>query len=148
MVLSALVAPLIGGFEGLFHYLQTALAFLVPPVVVIFLFGLCCRRAGAAAALATLAGGHAISAGCFIATLTGGLDLHFTLIAGLIFGVSAVIYALVYRATRHAVPAVAERYVWHPATARATVAGGWWRDYRVHGAALLLLTLWLVLAFA
>ena len=40
MLLSALVAPAIGGFAGLFHYLQTALAFLVPPVVVIFLFGL------------------------------------------------------------------------------------------------------------
>jgi SSS family solute:Na+ symporter len=147
MLLSALVAPLIGGFEGLFHYLQTALAFLVPPVVVIFLFGLFCRRAGATAALATLIGGHAVSAGCFAATLGGTLDLHFTLIAGIIFGVSSAIYWLVYRATRHAVPPVSERYAWHPAIARATVPGPWWQDYRVHAAVLLLLTLWLVLAF-
>jgi len=147
MALSALVAPLIGGFEGLFHYLQTALAFLVPPVVVIFLFGIFSRRTGATAALATLFGGHLVSAACFGATLAGAMDLHFTLIAGIIFGVSSGICWLVSRFTRQELSAAAGRCVWQPAVARATVAGPWWQDYRFHAATLLLLTLWLVLAF-
>ncbi len=147
MVLSALVAPLIGGFEGLFHYLQTALSFLVPPVVAIFLFGLFSRRTGATAALATLFGGHLVSAACFGATLTGAMDLHFTLIAGIIFGVSTGICWLVSRFNREALPASAQRCIWRPAVARVTVTGPWWQDYRFQAGILLLLTLWLVLAF-
>jgi len=145
MVLSALVAPAIGGFAGLFHYLQTALAYLVPPVVVIFVFGLFWPRAGAGAALLTLAGGHAVSALCLVATVTGRLQLHFTLIAGLILAVSALLFWL---AGRRSTPAAGvSRFTWRPEILLPTVPGPWWQDYRVHSAVLLLLTLWLVVAF-
>ena len=147
MVLAALVAPVIGSFEGLFHYLQTALAFLVPPVVVIFLFGLFWPRAGAGAALATLLGGHAVSALCFVATLTGWLDLHFTYIAGLIFAVSSVIFWVAGQLTAPPLPQQVDRFTYRPAIMARTEPGPWWQDYRVHAAVLLLLTLWLVVAF-
>jgi SSS family solute:Na+ symporter len=147
MVLAALVAPVIGSFEGLFHYLQTALAFLVPPVVVIFLFGLFWPRAGAGAALATLLGGHAVSALCFIATLTGWLDLHFTYIAGLIFAVSSVIFWLAGQLTAPPLPQQVARFTYRPEILARTAPGPWWQDYRVHALVLLLLTLWLVVAF-
>jgi SSS family solute:Na+ symporter len=147
MVLSALVAPAIGGFEGLFHYLQTALAFLVPPVVVIFLFGLFWPRAGAGAALTTLLGGHAVSMVCFVAMLTGWLDLHFTLIAGLIFAVSSVIFWLAGWLTAPPSPQQVARFTYRPEILARTEPGPWWQDYRVHASVLLLLTLWLVVAF-
>jgi SSS family solute:Na+ symporter len=147
MLLSALVAPVIGGFEGLFHYLQTALSFLVPPVVVIFVLGLFRPRAGAGAALATLLGGHAVSAACFIATLNGWLNLHFTLIAGLIFAVSSGIFLLAERCTAPPAAQQVARYVYRPALLARTGPGPWWLDYRVLSAGLLLLTLWLVVAF-
>lgn len=147
MLLSALVAPAIGSFEGLFHYLQTALAFLVPPVVVIFLFGLFWPRAGARAALATLLGGHAVSMACFVATLSGWLDLHFTLIAGLIFAVSSVIFWLVGRLTAPPSPQQVARFTYRPEIMLPTVTGPWWKDYRAQAVVLLLLTLWLVVAF-
>jgi SSS family solute:Na+ symporter len=147
MVLSALVAPAIGGFEGLFHYLQTALAFLVPPVVVIFLFGLFWPRVGARAALATLLGGHAVSSICFVATLMDWLELHFTLIAGLIFAVSSVIFWLVGRWTAPSSPGQVARFTYRREILARTVPGPWWQDYRVQSVVLLLLTLWLVLAF-
>jgi SSS family solute:Na+ symporter len=147
MVLSALVAPAIGGFEGLFHYLQTALAYLVPPVVVIFLFGVFWPRAGAGAALATLVGGHAVSAVCFVATLTGWLELHFTLIAGLIFAASGVLFWLTGRVTAPPAPQQVARFTFRPEILARTVPGPWWQDYRVHAVLLLLLTLWLVVAF-
>jgi SSS family solute:Na+ symporter len=147
MLLSALVAPAIGGFAGLFHYLQTALAYLVPPVVVIFLFGLFWPRAGAGAALATLLGGHAVSMACFVATLTGWLELHFTLIAGLIFAVSSVLFWLTGRLTAPPSPQQVARFTYRPEILARTVPGPWWNDYRVQAAVLLLLTLWLVVAF-
>ena len=147
MVLSALVAPAIGGFEGLFHYLQTALAYLVPPVVVIFLFGLFWPRAGAGAALATLLGGHSVSMVCFVATLTGWLELHFTLIAGLIFAVSSVLFWVTGRLTAPPSAQQVARFTFRPAILARTVPGPWWKDYRVQAAGLLLLTLWLVVGF-
>lgn len=147
MVLSALVAPLIGNFEGLFHYLQTALAFLVPPVVVIFLLGLFYPTAGAGSALITLVGGHLVSALCFAAMLSGWLNLHFTLIAGLIFTVSAVLFLVAGWLTRVPSPEQIEGVIYRPGIAARTSPGPWWSDYRIHAVLLMLLTLWLVVAF-
>ena len=147
MLLSALIAPVIGRFEGLFHYLQTALAFLVPPVVVIFLYGIFWRRAGANAALATLIGGHVVSATCFAAMLAGALELHFTLIAGLIFAVSSVIFLLAGLLSAAAPAASVAPYTYRREIMLATDTGPWWQDYRFLAASLLGLTIWLVAAF-
>ncbi len=88
MLISAAIAPLIGSFEGLVHYLQTVLAYLVPPVAALFLVGSLWRRPGPGAALATLIGGHSLSITLFALSQIGLLNLHFTLIAGLIFWAS------------------------------------------------------------
>jgi len=147
MVLSALVAPAIGSFEGLFHYLQTALAFLVPPVVVIFLFGMFWPRAGGGAALATLIGGHIVSALCFTATQLGWLELHFTLIAGLIFAVSGLLFLLAGWLMSPPSPEQIARFIFRQEIMEKTVPGPLWQDYRIYAAILMLLTLWLVAAF-
>jgi len=147
MLLSALVAPVIGGFEGLFHYLQTALSYLVPPVVVIFLAGLFHKRCGGGAALLTLVGGHGVSAACFAATLNGVLELHFTLIAGLIFGVSALINLLASLLLPEADTERGARFRWRAARARPALALAWWLDYRFQSVALLALTAWLMITF-
>lgn len=151
MLLSSLVAPLIGHFEGLFHYLQTALSYLVPPVAVVFLLGAFWGRPDAVSALATLVGGHLLSAVLFLLWLTGLLDLHFTLVAGLSFAASGLIMvaATLLRPTI-GVP-VADA-VWRPRMAAPVPAptgkGGRWRDYRLQSVLLLALTLLLVLVFA
>ena len=119
----------------------------VPPVVVIFVFGLFWPRAGARAALATLLGGHAISMACFIATLNGWPELHFTLIAGLIFAVSSVIFWLAGRWSAPSSPGQVARFTYRREILARTVPGPWWQDYRAQSVVLLLLTLWLVLAF-
>jgi SSS family solute:Na+ symporter len=147
MLLSAVIAPQIGRFEGLFLYLQTALSYLVPPVAAVFLLGVFSRRAGAFSALATLLAGHALSALLFVLWLTGVLRLHFTLIAGLLFVAAMLIFVVTSR-LRPAVRPVDAAVLWQPALARPTPGTPWWRDYRLHAAALLLLTLWLVWSFA
>ena len=147
MVLSAMIAPVIGGFEGLFHYLQTALAFLVPPVVAIFLYGIFWKRAGPGAALLTLLGGHGLSAVLFAATVGGVLELHFTLIAGLIFAVSSAIFLLAGSLMAPPRPGQIDRFTYRRSITRATETGAWWQDYRVYAAVLMVLTVWLVAAF-
>jgi SSS family solute:Na+ symporter len=115
--------------------------------VVIFLYGVFWRRAGANAALATLIGGHAVSAACFIATLTGRLELHFTLIAGLIFAVSSLLFLLSGLLTTAPLPAAVAQTTWRREIMQATNAGAWWQDYRFPAAILIALTVWLVTAF-
>jgi len=129
MLLSASVAPLIGSFQGLFHYLQTALAYLVPPV----------------AALLTLMGGHGLSILLFTLTQVGLLELHFTLVAGLIFVASLLILLLAGSRGRAFDPAPGS--VWQPAMVRPETHTSWWKDYRVLSVALLLLTAIIVLVF-
>jgi SSS family solute:Na+ symporter len=147
MLLSAIVAPAIGNFEGLFHYLQTALSYLVPPVAVIFLLGLFSRRAGAGAALTTLIGGHAVSALCFLATTTGWLELHFTLIAGLIFAVSGMLFIVSSRMGAPASVQQTEHFTFRPELVAPEHPVSWWRDYRVQAGVLLALTVGLVVLF-
>jgi solute:Na+ symporter, SSS family len=150
MLLSAATAPLIGHFEGLFHYLQSALSYLVPPVAALFLLAALWARPGPVAALSTLIGGHAVSVFLFALTIGGGLDLHFTLVAGILFAVSAAIFILVglfgptpSRAGARAAAAM----VWRPALARPTRSGAWWSDYRLQALGLLVLTAALVIGF-
>lgn len=145
MLISAGVAPLIGSFEGLFHYLQTALAYLVPPVAALFLLGALWRRPGPGAALTTLIGGHSLSIVLFALSQIGLLKLHFTLVAGLIFAVSISVLTLTGLAGRSFEPA--PQSVWTPAMARPEALQRRWADYRLQALALLLLTVALVMAF-
>jgi SSS family solute:Na+ symporter len=57
MVVAALWAPVIYRFETLWHYLQSSLSYLTPPVVCVFLFGAFSHRVSATAAVCTLAVG-------------------------------------------------------------------------------------------
>lgn len=150
MLISAAVAPWIGGFEGLFHYLQTALSYLVSPVAALFLLGALWARPGTRAALATLLGGHAVSAILFALTVGGALDLHFTLVAGILFALSASIFVVVGSLEAHPSEARAIarcEMVWRPGLARPTRAGVWWSDYRLQSAVLLTLTAALAIGF-
>jgi len=145
MLLSAAIAPLIGSFQGLFHYLQAALAYLVPPVAALFLVGSLWRRPGPRAALATLIGGHGISMALFALSQTGLLNLHFTLVAGLIFGISLSILTVTGLLGPASEPA--PRSVWTTAMARPEEPQPWWQDYRLQALALLLATAALVWSF-
>lgn len=84
MVVAAVWAPMIDRFPGLFHYLQQGFAYVTPPLVAIFLLGLFTRSLGARAALRATLSGHAFSVAWFVATQLGWLDIHFTIVAGIL----------------------------------------------------------------
>jgi len=151
MVVSALWAPQIAQFDGLFKYIQEMLAYMVPPVTVLFLLGVFWKGGTAKGALATLIGGHAVAVGLFMGEkglLTGGerwwdTPIHFTLVAGIVFGASMLIY-VVTAAWGDAKPddEIAELMV-QP----APPAQPGFKDYRLQSGLLLALTAAIVAMF-
>lgn len=147
MVLGAVIGPVIGEFPGLFNYLQYALSFLVPPVVALFLVGMFWKRANASGAMATLIGGHSISAILFVLGVTDVFDLHFSIVAGLLFFVSCGIFVL---ASLVGEPPPAEKvdaFTYSAENIRDDSQPAWYADYRTHCVILLALTALLVIAF-
>ncbi|MCB1675334.1 MAG: hypothetical protein KDI01_03535, partial [Halioglobus sp.] len=145
MVVAASVSPLIADFPGLFQYLQSALSYLVPPVAVVFMVGLFWPRATAFGAFATLLGGHVVSAILFGLSLSGVLTLHFTIIAGVLTGLSAVIFALANRFGSAASLEQVARFTFHADAAAPDPSLAPWQDYRVFSAVVFALTVILVI---
>jgi len=146
MLLAVLIAPLIRNFPGLFHYLQSALAYLVPPVAVVFVLGLFWRRINATAAFAALLGGHAISAILFALLALGILSLHFTIVAGLLAIASLVIALAVNSVGTPPEPEQIERYTFHRRDLAPSPGLSWWQDYRAYSVVLLILVTALIVA--
>jgi SSS family solute:Na+ symporter len=142
MVLSALWAPQIVHFEGLFKYLQAVLSYIVPPVAALFIVGLFWRRCTRSAGFPAMLVGHAVSLAVFVGQRAGVLpDIHFTIVAGALFAASCGLLALISLATARtewAVPAAASGE-------RAATGGV--ADYRLLSAVLVLLTAVMVVVF-
>ncbi len=146
MLLAAMISPLIANFPGLFHYLQSALAYLVPPVAVVFVLGLFWRRASATGAFATLAGGHVVSASLFMLSYIEVLSLHFTIIAGLLALVSAAIFVLASHYSTPPSDEQIEQFTFHAEAMQRQATLAWWQDYRLHSLILIMLATALVIA--
>lgn len=147
MILAASFAPIIGGFQGLFHYLQTALAFLVPPVVTLFVLGLFWRRASATGAIVSLGATHAVSAMLFALYFTETLRLHFTIVAGILFLISCVIFVVASLLSAPPSDEQIEVFTYRRSMLRGDDKQPLWRDYRLHAAVLVALTAALVIGF-
>ncbi|MEC9389233.1 MAG: sodium/solute symporter [Myxococcota bacterium] len=151
MVVSALWAPQIAQFDGLFKYIQEMLAYMVPPVTVLFLLGVFWKGGTAQGALATLIGGHAVAVGLFMGEkglLTGGerwwdAPIHFTLVAGIVFGASLIIYV----ATAAWGDAKSDDEIAELMVQPAPPAQPGLKDYRIQSALLLALTAAVVAMF-
>ncbi|MDJ0893907.1 MAG: sodium/solute symporter [Alphaproteobacteria bacterium] len=153
IVIAALYAPLIERFGSLFLYFQSTLAYLVPPIVAVYLGGLFVRRLPRSAAFPAIAGGLGIGTVLFLAKEVTSLwadiglpPVHFTYMALIMFALTALILA--------AAGAMAAA---HPAPEAATFQredlmagqadGPWYRDHRYQAAALGLLMVAFIAAF-
>lgn len=85
MVLAALWAPAIDRFPGLFAYLQQTFAYVTPPLVAVFAVGFLSRTVGARVVFRALVAGHVLSAVMFLGAQTGFNDIHFSIVAGILF---------------------------------------------------------------
>ena len=145
MILAAVISPLIDNFPGLFHYLQSALAYLVPPVAVIFILGMFWKRASATGAFVALLGGHIVSVVFFTLFLLEILSLHFTIIAGLLALVSAVIFVVVNRFSTPPLEQQIRHFSFHPEDMKPQATLSWWQDYRLYSLILVLLAIAMVI---
>ncbi|MFQ5786228.1 MAG: sodium/solute symporter [Alphaproteobacteria bacterium] len=155
MVVAALYAPLIQHFGSLFQYFQSTLAYIVPPIVAVYLGGLFSARFTGAGALAAILAGLALGVPLFVvkevtgAWAAAGLPpVHFTYMSLVMFAFAFAVMALV-SAARPAPPppsaAVFRREDVRPGAREG--ARPWLRDYRVQAAALALAMTALVAAF-
>lgn len=144
MVISILWIPVVASFETLFHYLQNALAFFVPPVVAIFLMGLLWKRASAKGAFYGLLLGHAFSVIFLYLRSTDFFpNIHFLIVGGIIFAFSLMFVFLISLFDREHVPEKIVHLVWSKAGVNELCdepATSWWKDYRVTAVALLGMT--------
>ncbi|MCB1786693.1 MAG: sodium/solute symporter [Chromatiaceae bacterium] len=145
MFVAASVSPLIADFPSLFHYLQSALAYLVPPVAVIFGLGLFWRRAGPSSAFVTLIGGHIVSAVLFALSMFEVLQWHFTVVAGVLTLISAGLFVATGLRTARPSDEQIARFTYHSDAAKRQPGLAWWQDYRLHSAILLALTCTIVI---
>ncbi|MEO1201935.1 MAG: sodium:solute symporter [Pseudomonadota bacterium] len=135
MLFAVLWAPQIENFGSLFKYLQRVLAYGVPPVVCLFLFGTFWARANAPAAFATIVVGIIAAVILFVANEIAGLTaIHFLLVAPIIFAVCSVTMIVTSLATPAPSAEAIAQYLWTPATYRAEsreLAGtAWYANYR------------------
>lgn len=94
MAIAVTWAPLIEQFDGIFQYIQEAFAYIVPPVVAIFIMGLFWKRGNRHAAYWTLLTGHGLSALIFTLVQIDIINIHFTITAGLLTLVSFGLFTL------------------------------------------------------
>jgi solute:Na+ symporter, SSS family len=92
-LIAALWAPMIQHFAGLFAYLQQAFAYVTPPLVAVFVLGLWSQRISGDAALRACLSGHVVSVLWFLATQLGWLQVHFSIVAGLLFAITLILAA-------------------------------------------------------
>jgi SSS family solute:Na+ symporter len=154
MVLAAAWAPQIARFDSLFKYLQSVLAYISPPIVAVFILGVFSRRTTATGAFTALIVGLIVSVVLFVARIQDAAwlpEIHFLLVAPILFVFSLVTGAVVSRFGPAPPAAQVDDLTWSPAFFRresVELRGTpWWKNYRVQSVVLLAATLAVVILF-
>jgi SSS family solute:Na+ symporter len=152
LVVAVVWAPQLQLFPSLWQYLQSVLAYVVPPVVALFLVGLFWRGATAAAAHATMWAGSACGLGLFV--INGTLHwthFHFLFAAPLLTLLDTMLLVCLSLRRPQPLTVAMEATMWRPGYARAEAlrlhAQPRWQDYRWQAVILLALTAAIVVAF-
>jgi SSS family solute:Na+ symporter len=145
-------APELQHFPSLWQYLQAVLAYVVPPVVAVFLAGMFWRRASANGAVAAMTIGSICGLVLFlINAVLGWTHLHFLYAAPLLTILDLAILICVSMIHPGPVNAIGETTMWkmeyQRAENRRLALIPVWQNYRVLAAALLALTASIVVAF-
>lgn len=146
LITAILWTPYLQHFPSLWQYLQSVLAYVVPPIVAVFALGLFWRRATAHAAAVTIKLGSLCGLTLFVVNVPLHLThMHFLYVAPILLALDLGLMVMVsfnsIGSTRTAIDA------WQPPPDSHTARLPWWQDYRYQSAALLLLTAGVVIAF-
>ena len=148
MLLAALWAPMIQYFDGIWMYLQQMYTIFVPPVVVLFLVGVFDKKGNGFGAFMTLLWGTLLGILLFGLQQLGFWSLHFTITAGVVVGVSALIFVVCSRMKAPPTQEVLEQYTYHKELIHQdNETSGWVQNYLLWAGLLLacILVLFIVL---
>ena len=149
MVVAAVWAPTIRHFPGLFSYIQSMFAYIVSPVVAIFLLGYFWPRGNGRGALAALISGHVAAAATFVLIQLGVLALHFLYVSSLLFVLTGALF-FVYSLLLGPAPAPAQvrdlTFSQRDVTPEAAHPP-WYADFRYQAGAVVALTALMVASF-
>ena len=144
MIFAIAWSPVIVGFDTLWSYLQSTLAYVAPPAIAVFALGVLWPRATGPAAIAGLALGHLASAGFLVATLTTDFAISFLYLAPVLLLISVAVVVVVSLMTPPPPPEKIADTTWTLATFRAESADlasvPFWKNYRVQAIVLVVLT--------
>ena len=158
MVFAIAWSPVIIGFDTLWSYLQTTLAYVAPPALALFILGVFWKRANATGAITGMAAGH-LTAVVFLvfgpvwAAQTGEpllpiFGVNFLYLAPILLAVSMAVMVVVSLQGPAPAPDKTEDTTWTPAFFRAESAElrdvAWWKNYRIQSAVLVVMTMVLV----
>jgi solute:Na+ symporter, SSS family len=147
LVVAIAWAPQLARFPSLWQYLQAVLAYVVPPIVAVFVIGMLWRGATARGAAAALTAGSACGIALFIVNgVLHWTHLHFLYAAPLLTGVDMGILVVVSLTDRTSLRDESAYTAWRFAPQRDRSASVW-HDYRLQAIALLCVTALLVVAF-
>jgi SSS family solute:Na+ symporter len=152
LVVAVVWAPQLQRFPSLWQYLQAVLAYVVPPVVTLFLCGMFWRAATADAAATTMLLGSLCGFVFFLVNVVlGWTHIHFLYAAPILTAIDVVILVVVSLAKPCAIDESRVATMWQPKFARAenrrlrSVPA--WQDYRFLSGGLLALTAVVVIIF-
>lgn len=132
MVIAALWAPMIENFGGIWVYLQQMYTIFVPPIVVLFLVGAFYKKGNGHGAYWTLVLGTLLGILLFV---LGQLDLwsiHFTINAGIVVLVSAIIFVLFSKYGTPPAAEVVKNFTFNRSLINQDNQGlAWYQDYRM-----------------
>lgn len=148
MAIACTWAPLIEQFDGIFQYIQEAFAYIVPPIVAIFILGMFWRRGNRHAAFWTLVGGHGLSAFIFVLVQMEIITIHFTITAGILTLISGLIFAAASVMGERPDPEQIDDIIFKSKDIKPEEPDTpLLKDYRLHAVVVILLTAALVISF-
>ncbi len=148
MVISAIWAPMIANFQGLWDYLQQMFSIVVPPIAVIFLVGVFFKRGNGDGSFWTLILGTGVGVLLFTLEQFGMWSLHYTMNVGLIIAISTLIFIFVSYQTDPPDPEKVDRYTFRQELIADGMEGvPWYQDYRFHALLLIIVMATILIAF-
>lgn len=152
MIFAIFWAPQIEKFQSLWDYLQQVLAYLTPPVVAVYVWGIFWKGATPTGAFTSLMSGLVISIFLLVFNTAPWMpEIHFLYVAFDLFILSSLILFAVSKFTKPATEKQIEEYTWNPETYRQETEQlrgvPWYSNYRVISGILVACTAVVVLIF-
>ena len=148
MVFAIAWSPVIVGFDTLWTYLQTTLAYVAPPALALFILGVFWQRANAAGAIAGMVAGHLAAVVFLVLSVLDVYQINFLYLAPVLLVIAMAVMAVVSLQGEAPPADKTADTTWTPAFFRAESAElrdvPAWKNYRIQSAVLIVLTAILV----